>query len=63
MIENNPIYAVLPVFIERQCGGWLAVTPHGWPVGIGVTADTKANAEQKFKDELVRWSKIKKRFD
>jgi hypothetical protein len=44
--------------IERRCGGWLAVTPHGWPLGIGVTADTNAAAEKKFREELERLSKI-----
>ena len=63
MQENHSIYEVGPVLIERQCGGWLAVTPRGWPLGIGVTADTKADAEKKFQDELRRFSRIRKRLD
>lgn len=58
MSANQAIFAVEPVLIERRCGGWLAVTPRGWPLGIGVTADTKSNAEHKFREELRRFSQI-----
>lgn len=58
-MNNDPaIYAVNPVLIERKCGGWLAITPRGWPLGIGVTADTKENAEANFRAELERFSSI-----
>lgn len=63
MSKNQAIFAVEPVLIERRCGGWLAVTPRGWPLGIGVTADTKADAERKFREELERFSKIPERVD
>ena len=63
MPENYGIYKVSPVLIERHCGGWLAITPRGWPIGIGVTAKTKDDAEKKFEDELARFSKIRNRFD
>ncbi len=59
MRENPEIYSVEPVLIERHCGGWLAITPQGWPLGIGVTAETKADAEKKFREELERFSKIR----
>jgi|GEM_PF-3378196 len=58
MSVNQAIYMVKPVLMERRCGGWLAITPKGWPLGIGVTADTKINAEKKFEDELERFAKI-----
>lgn len=58
MSQNHALYAVEPVLIERRCGGWLAITPRGWPLGIGVTAGTKAEAEKKFREELDRFSKI-----
>lgn len=58
-MDNQPeIYAVKPVLIERECGGWLAITPRGWPLSIGVTAPTSGEAEQEFSAALDRWSKI-----
>jgi hypothetical protein len=58
MSTNQEIFAVEPVLIERRCGGWLAVTPRGWPLGIGVTAESKSAAEQAFREELKRFSEI-----
>ena len=58
MESLKAIYQVEPVLIERRCGGWLAITPHGWPLGIGVTADTKAAAEHAFRVEMKRFSEI-----
>lgn len=58
MDKNQAIYAVEPVLTERRCGGWLAVTPRGWPLGIGVTAETKAHAEERFRAEMKRFSEI-----
>lgn len=60
-MEVTTIYQVKPILIERTCGGWLAITPQGWPLGIGVTASTKADAEQNFRDEMDRLSKIRER--
>ena len=58
MDANHAIFQVDPVLIERRCGGWLAVTPRGWPLGIGVTADTKEEAEQEFLKEMERFAQI-----
>ena len=58
MSSEKAIFDVGPVLIERRCGGWLAITPRGWPLGIGVTAETKAEAEKKFEEELKRFSQI-----
>ena len=59
MNDDPAIYAVEPQLIERQCGGWLAITPRGWPISIGVTAATVAEASAAFRVALDRWSKIK----
>lgn len=59
MRQNKAIFAVDPVLVQRQCGGWLATTPRGWPLGIGVTGTTKAETEKRFRDELARLSKIR----
>lgn len=58
MNANQALFQIGPVLMERRCGGWLAVTPRGWPLGIGVTADTKAAAKEKFQEELERFAKI-----
>jgi hypothetical protein len=63
MSANQALFKVGPVLIERRSGGWLAVTPRGWLLGIGVTADTKAGAEKKFQEELERFAKIRERRD
>lgn len=63
MQPNQATFLVSPVLIERRCGGWLAITPPGWPLGIGVTAQTKADAEKVFKEEMRRFSTIKERED
>lgn len=58
MYTNHALFEVSPVLIERRCGGWLAITPHGWPLGIGVTGETREAAEKKFQEELDRFSAI-----
>lgn len=63
MGANQALFQVGPVLIERRCGGWLAITPRGWPLGIGVTAETKAAAEKKFQEELERFAKIREHRD
>lgn len=59
-MNNDPaLYGVKPELIERHCGGWLAVTPRGWPLSIGVTADTESDAIKEFEVALDRWYRIK----
>jgi hypothetical protein len=48
MSENHALFAVQPLLIERRCGGWLALTPEGWPLAVGVTGDTKEEAQKIF---------------
>lgn len=56
---NDPaIYSVKPQIIERVRGGWMAITPRGWPLSIGVMADSEAEARAAFDAELLRWAKI-----
>ena len=59
MNDQQALYAVKPQLVERKCGGWLAITPRGWPLSIGVTAETNAEAKREFEAALDRWSKIK----
>lgn len=58
MGDQPAIYTVRPVLIERACGGWMAVTPRGWPLSVGVTAVTVAAVELAFEEAMERWSKI-----
>ena len=59
-MNNDPaLYAVKPHLVERKCGGWLAITPRGWPLSVGVTAESESEARKKFAETLERWSKIK----
>ncbi len=44
--------------IRCQWGGWLAVSPTGQSLQIGVTAPTKDEAREKFSHSLTRWMKI-----
>jgi hypothetical protein len=59
MNEEEDLYNVKPQLIERKCGGWLAITPRGCPLSIGVTADTDVEAKREFEAAIDRWSKIK----
>ena len=55
---TEALYLVKPVLMERHCGGWLAITPRGWPLAIGVTGDTEEEARRAFDAALERWSRI-----
>lgn len=44
--------------IERQCGGWLALSPVGDPIQIGVTRPTKPAALAGFKESYLRWQQL-----
>lgn len=57
-VPDQALYQVRPVLRKRHCGGWLATTPQGWPLGIGVTADTEEEAVREFEATLKRWSEI-----
>ena len=59
MNDEPALYSVKPQLVERKCGGWLAITPRGWPLSIGVTAETDTEARRGFEAALDRWSKIK----
>lgn len=58
MIDQPALYAVEPDLVERACGGWLAVTPRGWPISVGVTATSRDAAALEFKAALARWAAV-----
>jgi hypothetical protein len=49
---------VEPHLIRRTCGGWLAITPKGSALSVGVTAPTEREAKEKFCYVLARWLEI-----
>lgn len=46
---------ILPTLKARKCGGWLATSPHGSDIRIGVTADSEEAARTKFRMALAQW--------
>lgn len=46
-----------PVLVERACGGWLALSPPGYSIRIGVTAITNVEARLRWHDSIARWKR------
>lgn len=44
--------------VHRKCGGWLALSPTGFPLQIGVTAETEEGARASFAQTLARWEAL-----
>lgn len=44
--------------IQRQCGGWLAISAHENPLKIGVTGETADQAADAFRVTSARWREI-----
>ncbi len=44
-----------PELMQRRCGGWLAGSPSHVPLRFAVTADTEAEARDKFRSSLDSW--------
>lgn len=49
---------IIPRLIERHCGGWLAVSPEGCSVRIGVTGDAPEQAIAAFEVAMSQWRRI-----
>lgn len=47
-----------PRLIERECGGWLALSPFDAQIRIGVTANTEEAARHEFARSIARWEEI-----
>ena len=47
-----------PRLIERMCGGWLAVSPRGSSLKIGVMGDTEDAARGAFAAAIQQWRTI-----
>jgi hypothetical protein len=48
----------MPRLVERESGGWLAVTEPDDDLHIGVTAETEAEARERFGHALDAWLRL-----
>jgi len=48
-----------PRLIQRECGGWLAVSQAGAQLRIGVTAQTEQDARTHFFKALKEWRELR----
>ena len=58
MNDDQALYQVTPRLIARNNGDWMAVTPRGWPLALGVCAHDEESAKEKFSAALLRWAAI-----
>lgn len=49
---------VTPEVIHRHCGGYLAISPKGCAIQIGVTDDTAESVIAKFATTYARWIEL-----
>jgi hypothetical protein len=47
-----------PTLIERETGGWLAVTPPGKSPSIAVTATSATEAQEAFGSAWASWQAL-----
>jgi predicted RNase H-like HicB family nuclease len=50
------IREIRPRLIERECGGWLAVSPPEAALQIGVTGKSEAEAVRAYTQALRLWT-------
>jgi hypothetical protein len=50
--------SIHPLVSPRKCGGWLAKSPNGATLCIGVTANSETEAREKFLRSLDRCAEI-----
>ena len=58
MLMPGPAITLHPRIVRRVCGGWLAVSPPGASLKIGVTAATEAEAGEAFQIAVCRWREL-----
>jgi len=47
-------HPIQPDLFRRACGGWLALSPKGATLKIGVAAETAEEATEKFRSAFER---------
>jgi hypothetical protein len=58
---NSPyeyLREVRPDLTSMQCGGWLATSPRGVAIRIGIVGVSETDAREKFRESLARWITI-----
>jgi hypothetical protein len=58
MVEPMTTMNHEPDVVARECGGWLAVSKPDDELRIGVTADTEAEARERFDAEVEAWLRL-----
>lgn len=56
--EADRIAGMQPRLIERECGGWLALSPDGALIRIGVTGTTDAETREAFGRAAAEWARL-----
>ena len=51
-------HPIQPDLVRRACGGWLALSPKGASLKIGVQAETAEEATEKFRSAFDRSMQI-----
>ena len=47
---------VIPRLIRRNCGGWIALSPHENKLKIGILAETEKEAVARFAQSFSIWN-------
>ena len=50
-------FVMTPRIIERQCGGWIAISEPASTLRIGVTAESEEAARAKFAATALDWQR------
>jgi len=57
-LEMTRLTPVRPNLIHRSYGDWLAASPHGACISLGVTGATESEARINFEAAVARWFEI-----
>lgn len=52
------VSSMQPTLVRREAGGWLALSPVGAQIQIGVEGRTKKDAERRFRRVAFRWADL-----
>jgi hypothetical protein len=58
MHESTTQRPILPNLIRRPHGDWLAASPRGAALCVGVIGSTEQEARDRFEAEVARWFEI-----
>ena len=58
MVPKDWFASVTPKLLRREDGGWLAISPKGAPLPLGVAAWTAEDARNAFAREIRAWKAL-----